>query len=187
MRNQEFRNAHGYYIFKILVTELINKGYAITEFSPTFMRATFKTQNGDIKLKLAENAVASVIIQGKGVDPQAPKTANSIIVITTDNVVFTQGVNSLLQTNPPTGIDILSAFVSTVLVQERYMMLKITVNMSGTQARIDLENKGELRTFTMENPTSKSGTSLVCKQASIYASTPQDILMWVMSQERRYI
>ena len=187
MGNQEFRNVHGYYIFKILVTELLNKGYAITEFNPTFMRATFKSQKGDIKLKLAENAVASVIIQGRGVDPQAPKTANSMLVITTDSTVFNKGVNSLLQTNPPTGIDILSTFVSTVLVQERFMLLKTTVTMSGTQARVDLENKGELRTFTMETPTSKNGTPLICKQASIYATTPQDILMWVMSQERRYI
>ena len=187
MRNQEYRKTHGYYIFKVLVNDLLNKGYAITEFSPTFMNATFKSHNGDIKLKLAENAVASVIVQGKGVDPQAPKTANSMLVLTTDKALYARGVTSLIQTNPPTGTDILSAFVSTALVQERFMMMKVTVHMSGTQARIDLENKGELRTFTMENPSSKSGTTLICKQASIYATTPQDILVWVMSQERRYI
>lgn len=187
MRNQEFRKAHGYYIFKILVKELLSKNYAITEFSPSFMRATFKTQNGDIKLKLAENAVASIIIHGKGVDPQAPKTANSMLVITSEKLIFDRGVASLLQTNPPTGTDILSAFIMLALVQEKFMLLTTSVSMSGTQARIDLDHKGELRTFTMESPASKSGTGLVCKNASVFASTPQDILTWVMSQERRYI
>lgn len=176
-----------------IVFTLINKGYSIQEFNPLALTATFRAQNGLINLRLEEKSVPVFVLAGDNINPYHHNNKTSTLAITGAENVINQSLSVLYQTKPPTGADILSAFVFVVLTEVAPVHvlfsqaqrlspvsgLEVTKEKQGTKVTLKNSEKSP-RTFYFKDPTSFSGSD-IHYNTTRHCTSPHEILAWVLS------
>lgn len=79
------------YIFNTIVKDLLRKGYSIRVLYPNTCSATFRSQNGDFKVRLDKDNPKLFIVEGKGVNPNEPSTTDTTFEIPLDMVEYPKG------------------------------------------------------------------------------------------------
>lgn len=169
--------------FLLLVGELLQMGYSIRDFNVTTHRATFRSGRGDFTVKPLDKVWGTLVLEGKNINPQAPKNANDTLILPSDGAYAIQARTLLAQTKPPTGSDVLSNLVHYILMYGSKTSTTIDVtNLPSDKSEVYIMAYGAIHKFVIHNPTSKGSTPLTNARTTVHLSTPQEIVTWAVSQ-----
>lgn len=169
--------------FILLVDGLLKTGYVIKDFNVATHSATFRSQNGDFTIKPLDSVWGSFVLEGKNINPQAPKGYKDTLILSTDGVHASQALVSLTQTKSPTGSDVLSNLVHYILTFGDKTSTTIDVtNLPSNKSEVYIMAYGVLHKFIIHNPTSRASTPLTNARTTVHLSTPQEIVTWAVSR-----
>lgn len=176
-----------------IVIALMHKGYSIETLDPKILAATFRTNKGVIGLRIDETSIPVFVLGGAGINPEHKNGKTGTLAITGDDNVLNQSLSVLVQTKPPIGTDILTAFVFVVLteVAPMHVMLsqaqklspisgiEVVKDKQGTKVTLKSSTLGT-RTLTFKDPTSFNGSDILYNTVQ-FCDSPYRVLDLVLS------
>lgn len=180
--------------FLEILHNLTKEGYAITTLSHKHMHARFSSQKGSLFVYVPSTE-ESLCFKGEKTDsPETCDTDLNMVIPLCDYDPISL-IAYLIKVKPPTGTTNLTEFVSFMSNNNLIETLDLccVTLASKCEALIDITSRGIGYEFKMLNSdvqaTKNSLPNLVTKfrDKKLYFVSPEELLDWVMAQEKRSI
>lgn len=176
--------------FEQVVDLLLRKGYAIRNYTPSALNATFITKTGDVILKVTNNW-NELTLSGAGLNLNATTIEESHLTLPTSCINLESVILTLIKTKPPTGVTNLSAFVMFLVHRNRVNLgntLKCSIASSDAYALIQILKQRKSYVFKLLNAhaefshTSETNLKVEYEEKELYFKTPAEILNGIVSK-----